>query len=130
MSRAFAVQGCCYVIAVSSMLGEANVPEDYRQLVREKEIDPHEGGSCIIAPVGKVIAQAPPDRETILTAEVSLEAVLQGKAVVDIGAHYSRPDILQLRVNRQPKDPVTGLVHEGSFETLPAEAAGDSNHSG
>ena len=116
MSRAFSVQGYCYVIAVSSMLGEADVPEAYRQLVREKEIDLLEGGSCIIAPGGKVIAHAPPDKETILTAEVSLEAVLQGKAVVDIGAHYSRPDILQLRVNRQPRDPVTGLVQEDSFE--------------
>jgi hypothetical protein len=60
-------------------------------------------GECrIIAPGGDVIAQAAVGEETILTASVSLEAVLKAKADIDVGGHYSRPDVFQLHVNRRP----------------------------
>ena len=65
-----------------------------------------ERGSRIIAPTGDVIAQATVGEETILTASVSLEAVLQVKADIDVGGHYSRPDVLQLHVNRRPLERV------------------------
>ena len=106
MSKAFAVQGNCYVIAVCNLLEPDDVPESYRDIVREVGDDKGEGGSCIIAPGGEVIAAAPANEETILTASVSLEAVLQGKAVIDVGAHYSRPDVLQLHINRRPFEPI------------------------
>jgi nitrilase len=104
LSRAFSVQGNCYVIAVSSNLRPDDVPEPFQDLVSEQPDD--QGGSCIIAPGGDVIASAPPKEEAIVTATVSLERVLQGKAVIDVGAHYSRPDVLQLRVNRRPIEPI------------------------
>jgi hypothetical protein len=85
------------------MLSPEDVPEPFRDLVSEKPDDI--GGSCIIAPGGDVIASAPPDKEEIVTVSVSLEAVYQGKAVIDVGAHYSRPDVLQLHVNRRPFEP-------------------------
>ena len=94
------------MIAVGSLLRPDDVPEFYRDLVRERGDSSDEGGSCIIAPGGEVIAKAPVNEETILTASVSLEAVLQSKAVIDVGGHYSRPDILQLHVNRHPIESV------------------------
>ena len=57
MSRAFAFQGSCYVIAVCSLLGPDDVPEPYRDLISEKDDDKGDGGSCIIAPGGDVIAE-------------------------------------------------------------------------
>jgi nitrilase len=104
LSRAFSVQGNCYVIAVSSNLRPDDVPETFRDLVSEQPDE--QGGSCIIAPGGDVIATAPPNEEAIVTATVSLERVYQGKAVIDVGAHYSRPDVLQLHVNRRPIEPI------------------------
>ena len=106
LSRAFAVQGNCYVIAVCNQIRPQDVPEPYRDLVREKQVDQAEGGSCIIAPGGEVIAAASANEETILTASVSLEMVLQQKSVIDVGAHYSRPDILQLHIDRSPIEPI------------------------
>ncbi len=106
LSRAFAVQGSCYVIAVCNLLSPEDVPEPYRDLVRERSNGNGEGSSYIIAPGGEVIASAPAEKETILMASVSLEAVIQSRAVIDVGGHYSRPDILQLQVNRDPLDPV------------------------
>ena len=106
LSQAFAVQGSCYVIAVGSLLGPDDVPEPYHDLASERGTDKEKGGSCIIAPGGDVIATALANEETILTASVSLEAVLQIKAVIDVGAHYSRPDVLQLQVDRRPLEPI------------------------
>jgi predicted amidohydrolase len=106
MSRAFAAQGNCFVIAVGSLLRPEDVPEVHRDLVREIEVPGADGGSCIIAPGGNVIATAPPDEERILTATVNLGTVLENKSVIDVGAHYSRPDVLQLHINRRPLERV------------------------
>jgi nitrilase len=105
LSQVFAAQGGCYVIATSALLRPENVQEAYRELAAS-EIDEwmgaKQGGCRIIAPGGDVIAQAAVDEETVLTASVSLEAVLKAKAAIDVGGHYSRPDVFQLYVNRRP----------------------------
>jgi predicted amidohydrolase len=123
MSRAFAAQGNCYVIAVASLLRPDDVPKLHRDLVRERGDGNGDGGSCIIAPGGEVIATAPAKEETILTASVSLEAVLQLKAVIDVGAHYSRPDVLQLHVNRRPLERIVDCARSNPSEP-PADGSG------
>lgn len=94
------------MIAIGSLLRPDDVPEIHRDLVRERDYGNGGGGSCIIAPGGKIIATAPPNEETILIASVTLETVLEFKAVIDVGAHYSRPDVLQLHINRRPLERV------------------------
>ena len=118
MSRAFAAQGNCFVMAVGSLLRPDDVPEAHRDLVRERGYGNDEGGSCIIAPGGNVIATAPANEETILTASVTLEVVLQHKAVIDVGAHYSRPDVLQLHVDRRPLERMVDGSRSGSIEPV------------
>jgi len=109
LSRVFAVQGGCYVMATSALLRPEDVQEAYRELAMsqiDEWIRAKKGGCRIIEPGGHVIAQAAVDEETVLTASVSLEAVLQAKANIDVGGHYSRPDVLQLHVNRRPLERV------------------------
>jgi nitrilase len=116
LSQVFAAQGGCYVIATSALLRPEDVQEAYRELAIseiDEWIGAKQGGCRIIAPGGDVIAQAAVDEETILTASVSLEAVLKAKADIDVGGHYSRPDILQLHINRRP---LARLVESGSLD--------------
>lgn len=103
LSQAFALQGSCYVIVTCALVRSDDFPERYRSLVDEWW-DEGEGGSCIIAPGGTIVAQAPTSEEMILTASVSLDAVYQARTIIDVAGHYSRPDILQLRVNERPAE--------------------------
>lgn len=101
LSRAFASQAGCYVIAVGGRRLHADTPERYRELSTIEQI----GDSYIIDPRGEIIA-GPAQGETILIAEGSSEVVLAAKAASDIGGHYSRPDLLRLIVDRNPPDRV------------------------
>jgi predicted amidohydrolase len=98
LSRAFASQAACYVIAAGGVRLHSDTPDRYREL----SIFEHTGDSTIIDPRGEVIA-GPAQGETILIAEGSREAVLAAKAVSDIGGHYSRPDLLRVIVDRRPQ---------------------------
>jgi predicted amidohydrolase len=127
MSRAFAAQGNCFVMAIGSLLRPDDVPEPHRDHVRERGSGDEEGGSCIIAPGGNVIATAPANEETILTASVTLETVLQHKAVIDVGAHYSRPDVLQLHIDRRPLERMVDLPRSGSIEPAGVVSSANAN---
>jgi nitrilase len=98
LSRAYASQAACYVIAVGGMRSHTDTPERYRAMSTVE----YSGDSTIIDPRGEIIA-GPAQGETILIAEGSRDTVLAAKAVCDIGGHYSRPDLFQLTVNRDPQ---------------------------
>ena len=102
LSQAFALQGGCYVIAVGALRSPEDVPEKFRPYLMDEERP--KSRSCIIAPGGSVIAEASAGEETIVVAHGSLEEVLMAKARCDVGGHYSRPDVFQLLVQRQPME--------------------------
>ena len=96
LSRAFASQAGAYVILSAAINRRADYPVEFQEAV---QFD-HDGGSCIIDPRGEIIAGPVKNDETILTATGSLDLVRSVKAVIDIGGHYSRPDVFQFSVDR------------------------------
>jgi nitrilase len=62
------------------------------------------GGSSIFAPLGRVLAGPVYDREEVLTAEINLDEIAEGKFDLDVAGHYARPDVFQLTVNETCTD--------------------------
>lgn len=57
------------------------------------------GGSCIVAPSGELLAGPIFGEETLLTAEIDLDDRTRGKFDMDVAGHYARPDVFELKAN-------------------------------
>jgi nitrilase len=111
--RHIAVEGRCFVLSTCQYLTRRDCPNDYAAVQGN---DPAtvlmKGGSCIVGPMGQVLAGPNFDREVILTADIDLDEIARGKYDLDVVGHYARPDVFQLHVNTRPTPPV--VTHSGS----------------
>ena len=57
------------------------------------------GGSLIVGPLGKVLAGPNYEGECILTADIDIGEIAEGKFDLDVAGHYARPDVFRLEVN-------------------------------
>jgi nitrilase len=105
--RHIALEGRCFVLSCCQYLTRADCPEDYAAI---QGSDPStilmRGGSCIIGPLGQILAGPNFDGPCILTAELDLNEIPRSKYDFDVVGHYARPDIFRLHVNTQPMRPV------------------------
>ena len=112
--RHIAIEGRCFVLSAAQFARRSDYPDDYpvdgpadRVLIA--------GGSCIVDPLGQVLAGPARDGETVLTADLDLDQIVRGKFDLDITGHYARPDIFRLLVNTNEQVPVAmwgGEAHE------------------
>ena len=100
--RHVALEGRCFVLSACQHLTRGDCPEEYEAIQGD---DPKtvlmRGGSCIISPLGKVLAGPDVDGPAILTAELELDEIVRGKFDFDATGHYARPDVFQLYVNER-----------------------------
>ena len=86
--RHIALEGRCFVLSACQYV-RGDDPE--RPLIR--------GGSVIVNPLGGVLAGPCYDGECILTADIDLGEIAEGKYDFDVAGHYARPDVFRLLVN-------------------------------
>jgi nitrilase len=102
-----ALEGRCFVFSCNQFTRRRDFPADYRA-VQGDEPDTviSEGGSCIVSPLGELLAGPNYDGECILTAEIDPGEIARGKYDFDVVGHYARPDVFRLVVNERPQPPV------------------------
>ena len=109
-SRQYAFEGRCFVLAAGSVM---------RASALHAELEPHpdkvaspeqwvlRGGSAIIGPDGSYLAGPVFDAPAIIVADLELDRVREERMTLDVTGHYSRPELLELRVTRTGRRAVT-----------------------
>ena len=105
--RHIAVEGRCFVLSCNQFTRLSDFPSDMPNTLAESPDDVvATGGSCIIGPLGEVLAGPARDGEEILFADLDLDDIARGKFDLDVVGHYSRPDIFRLIVDEAPRPAV------------------------
>jgi len=101
-----AIEGRCFVLSAVQYLTRAAYPEDLAPSAPDPIIS---GGSVIVNPQGQILAGPNRDGECILTADLNMDEIVEGKYDLDVVGHYARPDIFQLAVNHRPMAAVRSM---------------------
>ncbi len=106
-----ALEGRCFVLSACQYLMRGDCPDDYDAIQGN---DPKtvlmRGGSCIVSPLGQLLAGPDFSGPTILTADLDRGEIARGKYDFDVTGHYARPDVFRLHVNETAMTPVSNSV--------------------
>ncbi|NTU84992.1 MAG: carbon-nitrogen hydrolase family protein [Chloroflexales bacterium] len=105
--RHIALEGRCFVLSACQFARRGDFPPDVAPIQGD---DPAtvliRGGSCIVGPLGEVLAGPAFDAPAILTAEIDVGAISRATFDLDVVGHYARPDLFQLTVQTRPAQAV------------------------
>ncbi len=97
-----ALEGRCFVLSACQFLLRGDCPADYAAAQGDNpETVLMRGGSCIIGPLGQVIAGPVFNQSQILVADLEMNDIARGKFDFDVTGHYARPDVFRLHVNER-----------------------------
>ena len=106
--RHIALEGRCFVLSCNQFTRRRDFPADLPNDLADGPDDVvSTGGSCIVGPLGQVLAGPAWDGEEILYADVDLDDIIRAKFDFDVTGHYARPDIFRLIVDEEPKPAVS-----------------------
>ena len=105
-----AMEGRCFVLSCNQFARRRDFPADYAVPGNDPDAILCTGGSCIVSPLGEVLAGPNFEGECILTAELDMGEIARGKYDFDVVGHYARPDVFRLMVNERAQPPVVSLA--------------------
>ena len=104
--RHIAVEGRCFVLSCNQFSRAADYPERAAENHGNASRVLSRGGSCVINPLGEILAGPNYEGECILEAELDMADIARGKFDFDAVGHYARPDVFRLIVDESRKSPV------------------------
>lgn len=110
ITRFIAIEARSYVLSVSGLMRIKDFPPETPHLssiVENSEEFLANGGSCIAAPDGNWIVEPVVDEEKLILAKLDHKSIREERQNFDPAGHYSRPDVLQLTVNRQRQSTIS-----------------------
>ncbi len=105
--RHVALEGRCFVLSACQFATRADYPDDYPVEATGPDQVLIGGGSCIVDPMGRVLAGPARDGEAILVADLDLAEIDRATFDFDVVGHYARPDLFRLEVDTRPRSAVT-----------------------
>lgn len=104
LTRVLAREGRSYVLSVSGLMTPTAIGEELPEATLLRDRAPAvmaDGGSCIAAPDGSWLVEPITDQEVVRVVTIDHARVREERQNFDPAGHYSRPDVTQLRVNRE-----------------------------
>ncbi|MFX1674730.1 carbon-nitrogen hydrolase family protein [Paraburkholderia sp. A2WS-5] len=104
VSRVYAVEGSCFVLAPCAVISEEMVDMLCDTADKRAMIRPGGGHATAYGPDGQALVEKLPEAtEGLLYVDIDLARISLAKVAADPVGHYARPDVLRLWFDNQPR---------------------------
>lgn len=99
-------EGQCYVVSCSIAMHTDHIPDEFsfkQACYAGTDGWFKKGDTAVVDPDGRFVAGPLREKEEIVYADLSQEAMRGPKWKLDVAGHYARPDVFRLTVNKSPR---------------------------